>query len=164
MIFASENVIQERLDRIEKKIDDILASLKKTPSSSIGSSDTPLPVKLPPEYETALTLFEKGDYASASLAFISVIRDHPDVYMAYIYLGECYLRIKDTKAKGCFEKALSLPLKESQKVQAYLGMLECLIDSGTKKEIEDQIKTIEKQRMSSAQKQRFEKLKAGIRA
>lgn len=75
-------------------------------------------------FRSALSYFQKGDYAQARIQFEQVTTYEPQAVDAYYYVGECSLAMREYHAaREAFQKAINL---NSNFAPAYLGLARAL--------------------------------------
>jgi tol-pal system protein YbgF len=131
----------------------------------------PVKVKVDPseakDYEQALGVFRKGDFAAAALSFAEFTRRYPQspyLISALFWLGNAQYATRDYKAAiASFRQLMQLAPEHPRAPESWLAVANCQLElkdnKAAKKTLEDLTKAHPKSEAAVAAKERLAKLK-----
>ncbi len=119
------------------------------------------------DYEAALAVFRKGDFAGAQTAFASFVKSHPKsgyAPSALFWLGNAQYATREYQAAiGNFRNLLSLSPDHPRAPEAALSIANCQTElkavAGARKTLEDLIKVYPQSEAAVAAKERLAKMR-----
>lgn len=158
--------MQRRQKDIAKGVDERLRQFEPVPVSVDGQEFSVDPAEQR-EFEAALALFRKGDFAAAQTAFAAFDKRYPKSGYspsALFWLGNAQYALRDYKeAIANFKRLLASAPEHMRAPEAALSIANCqseLKDTrATRKTLEDLIKVYPKSEAAAAAKERLARMK-----
>lgn len=158
--------LQRRQKDIAQGVDDRLRKFEPSKVTVDGREFTADPAKTR-EYEAALAVFRKGDFAAAGTAFTAFVKKYPQSgysASALFWLGNAQYATRDYQAAiGNFKTMLTVNADHPRAPEAALSIANCQLElketRGARKTLEDLIKVYPQSEAAVAAKDRLAKMR-----
>lgn len=158
--------VQRRQKDITQGVDERLRKFEPTPVKLDGREFLADPAETR-DYDAALAVFRKGDFAAAQAAFVNVVKRYPQsgyIPSALFWLGNAQYATRDYKeAVANFRALLAAAADHPRAPEAALSIANCQIElkdtKAARKTLEDLVKVYPQSEAAAAAKERLAKLR-----
>jgi len=158
--------VQRRQKDIAQGVDERLRKFEPTPVKVDGREFLADPAETR-EYDAALAVFRKGDFAAAQTAFVNFVKRYPQSgygASALFWLGNAQYATRDYKeAVANFRAMLGMAADHPRAPEAALSIANCQVElkdsKAARKTLEDLVKVYPQSEAAAAAKDRLAKLR-----